>query len=287
MKKSLLVCIALLGTINSVFGQTEPVPSYFIVTDPDGYVNVRDEPSNTGWIREAVRSLSVVELDPADEVADDWIYCRYRGRAYGDFGYIHRSRLTPVDPVTAALIAKYAESESYYEVYAFSAEMPGLFLFRTFDDSDMTVRDLTRDEILFSGDQMTNFPHPVWGDTISFYCLYFANVTDPQSCLRPLFAHYKPYRKPDGSYDFYTELLPAPRTVFREEARRIVNRLREQSSYPSYWDIIDLFTAYCSGEVEAYDILLGKPCDAALCTEIGTMLSAMDAWRRSKLKPLP
>ena len=284
MKKHLLGCIALLGTINSVYGQTEPASSYFIVTDPDGYVNVRDEPSNTGEIREAVRSLSVVEFDPLREETGDWIYCRYGILSNSsNFGYIHRSRLTPVNPETAGLIFEY--SRGWSEVYALSTEMPELFLFREPGNEIIEVRDLNRDEFVF-GIGVPVCLVPIWGDTINFCYIFFDQMDVPQTRLRPLFAHYKPYRKPDGSYDLFTEILPEPWTVSREEARRIVNRLRVQSGFPSTRDCIDLFTAYCSGEEEALTILLAAPCDASLCHEQDMFLSAMDAWRRSKMKPL-
>lgn len=289
MKRIFLCWFILLMSVAgmTVEGQTAAPVMYF-VDDPDGYVNVRYEPGTDSDISNGIRNKSVVQLDPEGKIENGWVPVLFWG--FHSRGYIFQDRLKPVSSIAATLISKYIEQGEKL-VYIMSPNHSDLFLFADYNWETMTLRDLKKDEVIFDAGVPVCMS-PIWGDTISFHFLYDLGWDDPKVSLKPMFAVYKLYEQ-NGNYDFYTEISPQPVLVSSSEAKKIVEEIKKRNSNienmyfsPNLHTIMtDLFTAYCSGEQEALDILKKMSCDGGICHEQDLYLNMMDAWRRSLLKP--
>ncbi len=284
-----LFCFVCLG----VFGQTK-APELYIVSDPDGYVNLRSGPGTEYESYEKVVSKFVVKRDTSKVAEKGWIPVRL----YTSVGYIFQDRLIPVkDKSIASKINKCittSDNEAYNSVaYAMSLDIPELYLISD-RDCEFTVCDLKRDEIILGTGVPVCF-QIINGDTLSFYRMDGYSDDNWGTLCRnstlPMMTIYKIYKREDGHFDYYTEIFPEPRKVSLEKAEATVEEIRKKIKdveyvFRNYDELCErLLTAYYSGADKAMEVLSGFPCDASLCHEQDICLSMMEAYRRSKIKP--
>ena len=288
--------------ITTVLTFTVFAQSVYVVNDPDGFVNVRADAGTNHDVVETIINKTVVFRDIDKPIINGWVPMR----RVVHYGYIHESRLVPVNEPYALKLKDFYQKNPYdypyyyYTVYMFSLNIPNLFVSYN-SECEYIVRDLKTENIIFSED-VPNCLELIWGDTLSFrYKAY-----------KDLLITYKLFEK-NGEYDFYTEFSSEPPTVSIEEAELIVKNIREViekdiniANYirdptpeelainkvhyiyflPNIQEIWEqLFLAYCSGVNEAKDILENSGCDGALCHTLDFYLELLDALRRSKLNP--
>lgn len=291
--KALIMSLALHSSILTAQSE-QNITEMYVVNDPDGYTNLRDESGMQSQIIQRLANKRIVYRDPDKEIENGWIPVSFVDNSEHIVhfsGYIHQSRLQQLDKNYVTKLQtyrKYYEDKVYIypdEFFLMSFNTPDLFVMR--GNCEICVLDLKRDEIILQADVPVCFDL-ILGDTLSLGRFYDNNYkrslnNDPERLVYPMFAIYKFYQKPNGHYDYYTDIFPEPRKVSKEKAELLVKSIRNhQTDYPFFFS--DLFLAFCSG-VDAWEIFDGLSGDgeAGLVKKDWKFLK--DAYDRSKMKP--
>ena len=321
MKKTILTFF-IFALSFSMFAQNNTAIA-FAVDVPTGWANLRAGAGTNHEIIGRVPDKSIVFRDtyrpmrgnwiPITGYRWDWLFYDFRGfsrEELTDIGlaYMHESVLMPIQEPYASRLREFRVrercSDNFYDgkpnrfhrASLMSFHIPNVFLF---DDGECNriVWDFDAEKNIFEMYIMDCY-EIMRGDTIRFY-RFFHNMIGESRIITPMLAVYRLFRNENGKFDFYTQLLPQPRTIPIEEAQQIVTTIRQaivrdldgnaemlylhDNFFPQFWQ--QLFLAYVSGVKEARDIINASGCDASICLDLTWIRSMFDAYRRSKLNP--
>ena len=298
MKKAVIFSIALAITLTA-FAQTQQV-SMYVVNDPDGWTNLRNEPGTDGDVVHRIPNKTIVVLDHKKPVINNWIPVIYP--QYYESFYIDQRRLIPIEEPYVSKLKEFSFFAYGPElvVNMISFNIPNLFATHhpAVDNPDCVsiIKDLKNDKVILEFDGM-GCAWIIRSDTLSFYYFdypFSGSYTAGSTYLNPILAIYKLYQK-NGEYDFYTEIYPEPRTVSKEEAEKIVKNITDILdknpsyfyTYPNFHEFCrQLFLAYCSGVDKAKEIVENlKIITESYSDDYIDVRWWFDAYDRTKLKP--
>lgn len=305
MKKTILILSII--ALTATFAQAQQV-SMYVVNDPDGWVNLRNEAETDSDVERRLRNKTVVVRNPDRPVSNGWIPIRVTCSSQSRYhGYIHQGRLMPLaEPYASKLLELWSsrgtdEFSDDKMVYVMSLDIPNLFISHYHSGIDNVeyptiVKDLKTDRIILEANIPNSFGI-IWNDTLSFYDFdvpFNSWYRMGNTHLNPMLVIYKLYEK-NGEYDFYTEIYPEPRRVSKEEAEQIVKNIRNvlvydlDGEYKDYYHLPDfyescrqLFLAYCSGVDEAKEIIKKVYCEEGQSHDFNDVKDWFDAYDRSK-----
>jgi hypothetical protein len=262
--------------------------TFYIVQDPDGFVNARTGPGKEYPVTEKIRNKAVLKADTNLSPSKGWIPLLYCGNN-GNPVYIFHDRLKEIPKEITRNLHKELGDEfpytpPYNEVYLMDFEHPDVYLMYYSGDCALEVKDMRKSKTLFSAD-IPICPTIIRDDTLSFYILF--DFGEP---LLPAFVIYKLYKDEKGNYGVYTEITPEPKKIPVDKARRNIQKIRDDIKGQENYMIVDgetgrLIVEACIAGVDAEDILRNSDCDASICDDIANFLTLIEAYKLSKLKP--
>lgn len=259
---------------------------FYVVDDPDGFVNVRTGPGSEHIIAGTLRNKSIVKADSVLTPTKGWIPLLYLSNN-GNPVYIYHDRLKELPKETAKKLNEDLGYEfpysPYQEVYLLSHDHPDIFAYST-GDCGLQVKNIKSNSILLHI-EIPVCLNIIWDDCLSFYTLF-----EMGEDLNPAFVVYKLFKNKENEYGFYTEISPEARKIPIEQAKKNIRKIRKEiegnSTYMIGWEAgAKIVEAYVSG-VDATDILENSVCDAGLCHDIANYLTLIEAYRLNKIKPV-
>lgn len=290
MNRIILLTIFLINGIlisEGLFAQRETRKMY-IVSDKDGYVNVRKNPTTQSEVLYKLFEKSIVE-----QISDnngDWISVKggyiigYDNdkSIWSEDGYIHKSRLIPLskrltDSVKTAN-QKFLSNGSLRPAYVIHKDIPHIIAFE--DDCELGIWDLIKEEMLYYTCVPVCPVIHVDSDTLwlSESGWMGGSYEDGNYGIT---ADYKLIKENDSYSMVCTRFYPSIPKMSEEEIDKAIKNVNEGVGIRAYW----LFAAYCNGSHEAKEILTNSDnfyLDGSYLHEYSDVISLLEAYESNR-----
>jgi len=252
-----LGCVFATSTANA---QSEYNKMY-IVSDKDGYVNVREKPSTQSGILYKLYDKSIVE----EKVENNGEWVSVKGGYIRDYddngnsivaedGYIHRSRLIPLKKELTDSIKtagkKFLSNGYLRPAYVINKNIPHIVVFE--EDCELAIWDIIREEMIYytcvpvCADIHTD-NETLWISETGWLGKSYEDGNNGT------ISDYKLIKEGNAYKMLCTRFYPVIPKMTREEINKVIkmDNIYDGAGIQAYW----LFAAYCNGNKKARELL--------------------------------